>query len=181
MRLIDIVAAIYRIMHRNGLNLLIVDRTVNGIVLLFVADDARDGCAATRDPWLSTLIALLTIIFGLNRFIYGMMQILVALLREHLQGVGHEQLLFHSQFVLLLRLRVVGLKHVAVFVLFCQRGGARLLRILVRFHAVRPAAPMQILLFSESRRLKTFVDAIYDGLHSSILSYEIIPRLCIII
>ena len=153
MRLIDIVATVYRIMHGNGLNLLIVYCTVNCIVLLFVTDDARDGCAATRNPRLSTLIALLAIILGLNRFVNGMMQVLVALLGKHLQRVGHEQLLFHSQFVLLLRLRVVRLKHVAVFVLFCQRRCAGFLRILVRFHAVRPAAPMQILLLSESRRL----------------------------
>jgi hypothetical protein len=82
--------------------------------------------------------------------------------------------------VLLLRLRVVGLKDVHVLVLLCEGRGARLLRVLIRFHAQRAATPMQILLFPESRRLEAFVDAADDCLHRAILPNDIVSRLRII-
>lgn len=64
---VQIIATVDGIVHRDGLDLLIIDCAVDCIILLFISNYTGDGHSS--DPRLSALIALLAIVFRLNRFI----------------------------------------------------------------------------------------------------------------
>lgn len=85
-----IITAIDWIMHCYGLYLLIIDCTIDGIILFFISDDAGDWDTAASNSRLTTLIALLTIVLWLNWFVYWVMQILISLFSQHLQRVWHK-------------------------------------------------------------------------------------------
>ena len=77
-------------MHGYRLDLLVGQAAVHGVVLLVIADDASHGHAAACSSRLPALVALLTVALGLDGFVDRVVQVLIPLLREHLQRVRHQ-------------------------------------------------------------------------------------------